>query len=122
EWHRHRTQSYNEMSARYIPLPNVNYVPTVDRLMLNSKTNKQAGTIKGAEELTEAEAKSANQELQEEYARQEAFYQRQLRRGVPKELARVHIGVGRYSRMRASANLLNWLKFLTLRMDMKAQY
>jgi thymidylate synthase (FAD) len=21
EWHRHRTQSYNEMSARYVPLP-----------------------------------------------------------------------------------------------------
>jgi hypothetical protein len=28
EWHRHRTQSYNEMSARYIPLPDENYVPT----------------------------------------------------------------------------------------------
>jgi len=25
EWHRHRTQSYNEMSARYAPLPDLNY-------------------------------------------------------------------------------------------------
>jgi hypothetical protein len=40
EWHRHRTQSYNEMSARYTPLPDLNYVPSVDRLLLNSKTNK----------------------------------------------------------------------------------
>ncbi len=30
EWHRHRTQSYNEMSARYAPLPNLAYVPTVE--------------------------------------------------------------------------------------------
>jgi thymidylate synthase (FAD) len=26
EWHRHRTQSYNEMSARYTPLPDINYM------------------------------------------------------------------------------------------------
>lgn len=35
EWHRHRTQSYNEMRARYVPLPDVNYIPTIERLMLN---------------------------------------------------------------------------------------
>ena len=29
EWHRHRTQSYSELSARYAPLPNVHYQPTV---------------------------------------------------------------------------------------------
>src|SRR5690349_15994092 len=28
EWHRHRTQSYNEMSARYIPIPDEHYMPT----------------------------------------------------------------------------------------------
>jgi thymidylate synthase (FAD) len=115
EWHRHRTQSFNEMSARYIPLPDVNHVPSVDRLMLNSKTNKQAGTVQGAEELTPGVAELDRRELEEEWARQEAFYQRRLKRGVPKELARTHIGTGRYSRMRASANLRNWLGFVTLR-------
>src|SRR4029079_8395260 len=35
EWHRHRTQSYNEMSARYTPLPDVNYIPSIERLMIN---------------------------------------------------------------------------------------
>jgi thymidylate synthase (FAD) len=115
EWHRHRTQSYNEMSARYVPLPDVNHVPTVDRLLLNSKSNKQAGTIAGAEELTPEVAELDRRELAEEWARQESFYQRRLKRGVPKELARTHIGTGRYSRMRASANLRNWLGFVTLR-------
>ena len=56
------------------------------------------------------------------YQDQEKLYQWALKSGVPKELARVHLPVGRYSRMRASANLRNWLGFLTLRMDSKAQY
>lgn len=57
EWHRHRTQSYAEMSSRYTPLPDVNYIPTVERLMHNSGgSNKQAGTVKGSQQLTEAAA------------------------------------------------------------------
>jgi thymidylate synthase (FAD) len=122
EWHRHRTASYNEMSARYTPLPDVNYVPTVERLMVNSKTNKQAGTIKGAEELTEANAVAFQRALVDLYASAQRTYEWALGSGVPKELARVHLPVGRYSRMRASANLRNWLAFLTLRMAPAAQY
>jgi thymidylate synthase (FAD) len=122
EWHRHRTQSYNEMSARYTPLPDVNYLPSVERLMLNSKTNKQAGTIKGAEELTEEGAEEFRKSLEYTYQHAEQVYQSALQKGVPKELARVHLPVGRYSRMRASANLRNWLAFLTLRMAPGAQY
>lgn len=45
-----------------------------------------------------------------------------MRSGVPKELARILLPVGRYSRMRASANLRNWLQFLTLRLDLAAQW
>lgn len=122
EWHRHRTQSYNELSARYVPLPDVNYAPSMERLMLNSKTNKQAGVITGAAELTEQQAGNVQKDLEKMYKAQEAMYQRFLKRGVPKELARIHLPVGRYSRMRASANLRNWLAFLTLRMDEKAQW
>jgi len=123
EWHRHRTQSYNEMSARYTPLPDLNYIPTVERLMIGaSKTNKQAGTVQGAAEMTVETAEAFRLELANEYRRQQDFYERSLLGGVPKELARVDLPVGRYSRMRASANLLNWLKFLTLRMDKGAQW
>lgn len=123
EWHRHRTQSYNEMSARYTPLPDLNYVPTVERLMIGaSKTNKQAGVVAGAESMTIEKAEAFRLELANEYRRQQDFYERSLAAGVPKELARVDLPVGRYSRMRASANMLNWLKFLTLRMDENAQW
>lgn len=122
EWHRHRTQSYNEMSARYAPLPDVNYAPSIERLMRNSKSNKQAGTVADAAELTESVAAQFCIDLRESYRAAESLYQRALANGVPKELARVHLPVGRYSRMRASANLRNWLAFITLRADSKAQW
>jgi thymidylate synthase (FAD) len=123
EWHRHRTQSYNEMSARYTPLPDVNYIPSIERLMMNAGgTNKQAGTVKDAEPLTLFAAERYRSMLQRQYESTEELYQAALLGGVPKELARIHLPVGRYSRMRASANLRNWLGFLTLRMDEGAQY
>lgn len=124
EWHRHRTQSYNEMSARYIPLPNLNYIPSVERLMMgvNPTTNKQSGTVKGAYQLIPVIAESYRLLLRDCYQQQEVLYQTALKDGVPKELARVHLPVGRYSRMRAAANLRNWLGFLVLRMDSAAQW
>ena len=110
------------MSGRYIALTDENYVPTVERLLINSKTNKQAGTIKGADELTPEAAEHFRHELWKMYYNQERLYQSALKSGVPKELARVHLPVGRYSRMRAGASLRNWLGFLTLRMDTAAQW
>lgn len=123
EWHRHRTQSFNEMSGRYTALPNVNYTPSAERLLIGSDgKNKQAGTIKDAVPLTHKTAVEFQNRLERMWSLQEELYQWALTHGVPKELARTHIGVGRYSRMRASANLRNWLGFLTLRMDQTAQW
>ena len=123
EWHRHRTQSYNEMSARYAPLPNESYMPTVERLMLNPKDgNKQAGAVKGSLVLTEENAKQFQESLQHTYDRFEYGYKAALDCGVPKELARCGMPVGRYSQMRASTCLRNWLSFLTLRMSPQAQW
>lgn len=123
EWHRHRTQSYNEMSSRYIALPDENYVPTPDRVMdgANTKTaNKQAqGSGKSMDRF---EANEWIQKLLDFYEEAQYVYEEGLRRGVPKELARLVIPVARYSRMRASANLRNWLGFLTLRQAPDAQW
>jgi thymidylate synthase (FAD) len=121
EWHRHRTQSYAEMSARYTPLPDVNYLPTIERLMMRDAKNKQAQSAKG-QILIEALAEEFRLALAAEYAAQQGLYELALELGVPKELARLMLPVGRYSRMRAHANLRNWLGFLTLRMDPAAQW
>jgi thymidylate synthase (FAD) len=123
EWHRHRTQSYNEMSARYAPLPDLNYIPTVERLMRGGgHLTKQAGSVDGADALTETRAETFQEVLANHYEDLENTYQLALREGVPKELARLVLPVGRYSRMRASANLRNWLGFLTLRLAPQAQW
>jgi len=122
EWQRHRTQSYNEMSARYAPLPLLSYVPTLERTMRVDLKNRQAGASIGSMELTHEAAISWIEDLQGLYVRAEEVYQKGLSIGIPKELARVVVPVGRYSRMRASANLRNWLAFMTLRMAPNAQW
>lgn len=123
EWQRHRTQSYNEMSARYAPVPNEHYIPSVKRLRQTSDDgNKQAGKLKDSEDLTIASAEGAVQALREFCQRSDDHYQAALNAGVPKELARCFMLVNRYSQMRASANLRNWLAFLTLRMAPDAQW
>lgn len=122
EWHRHRTQSYNEMSARYTPLPDLNYMPTADRCIEVSGTNKQAGAASGAEAVTHESALEWLEELSDAYDHCERVYQSGLKRGIPKEIARLPVPVARYSRMRASTCLRNWLAFLTLRQASNAQH
>lgn len=122
EWHRHRVFAVNEASARYAPLPAFDYEPTIDRLMANADgTNKQAGRVDWASQLTREEAVRFSRSLHKLYAMAQNLYDDALEAGVPKELARLVIPVGRYSRMRVSANLRNWMGFLRLRLDPAAQ-
>lgn len=122
EWQRHRTQSFNEMSARYTPLPDVNYVPTLERVMAQTGASKQSAAADGVPRLSEVWARSFLDQLVAVYAHTQDEYKEALANGVPKELARLVLPVGRYSRMRASANLRNWLSFLALRLDEAAQW
>lgn len=123
EWHRHRTQSYNEMSARYAPLPNLVYHPTIERaLMVNDAgRNKQAGGIDKTLLTEEAAIEGlAAMQSHAEYSR--LTYDRLLTAGFAKEIARGVLPVFQYSQMRASTNLRNWLAFMTLRCDPLAQW
>jgi thymidylate synthase (FAD) len=122
EWHRHRTQGYNELSARYTPLPDVAYTPSVERCFgtpdPTGRPNKQAQghrTLPG--ELTHEEVGEWLAMLEASYRLAERAYQTGLALGIPKEVARCPVPVARYSRMRATANLRNWLGFLSLRSD-----
>jgi len=129
EWHRHRTQSYNEMSARYVPLPDESYLPSAARLTegataAQATSNRQANSeAQFDDEYFDGEwALNVQCKIDSVYTHQQEAYEALLAEGVPKELARVVLSVGRYSKMRAQANLRNWLGFLTLRQDVKAQY
>ena len=121
EWHRHRTQSYNEMSARYAPLPDEYYLPDFDLIKRRSHEaattrNKQLqGLVSVKAPPPDEQIVAWHDALMRKYEFDEEFYQLGLKIGIPKELARWGMPVGHYSRMRASANLRNWLAFLTLR-------
>ncbi len=131
EWHRHRTQSYSEMSARYVQMPNLHYVPSVERIIESAKknSNKQAsggGVLQVPSDLNDMCEIDAAEEIRrlirEEQQRIYTRYKKFLSFGVSKEIARLNTPVSRYSRMRATGNLRNWLAFLTLRMDPHAQF
>jgi thymidylate synthase (FAD) len=124
EWHRHRTQSYNERSARYEALPDMAFLPNAADSVARSEAaskNKQAGRVADAEVLTLGIADKLLDEERRLLELVEDLYQRKLKAGFPKELARTHLTVSRYSTMRATANLRNWLAFLTLRNAPSAQ-
>ena len=122
EWHRHRTQSYNELSARYTQMPNLHYVPSVERIMAGGQDakNRQGSAPL---EITSEMAEQVRLRLAETQQRLYDEYDALLKVvGLSKELARINTPVSRYSRMRASGNLRNWLGFLTLRMAPAAQW
>lgn len=121
--------SYNEMSGRYIEIPNEHYVPSIERLMdgaksgILTKNKQQAGTnTMRLEDITEAWARKMQHSIIKTQRIAQNNYSGLLECGVPKELARINMPVSRYSRMRATANLRNWIAFLTLREDPSAQW
>lgn len=123
EWHRHRTQGYSELSARYVAMPDENYLPDIDDLIIRSEkaANTKNRQASGAGAITQTDAWNDLIDLEAYYAEGQRLYDQFLEHGWPKELARLPVTVGRYSKMRATANLRNWLGFLTLRKDVNAQ-
>lgn len=111
EWHRHRTQSYNEMSGRYTVLQPKFYIPSIDRPL------KQVG--KPGAYLFEAgsidEWHSVKNALEASYQQSWNAYQGMLNMGIAKEVARDCLPLGVYTDFYATANLRNWLGFLSLR-------
>lgn len=117
EWERHRTQSYNEFSARYAQMPDLHYVPEKRRIQTQHTTNKQASGGSVDEEV----AQSFIDECTVDQERLYVQYEEWLDLGIAKELARINTPSSRYTKFRAKANLLNWFRFLNLRMRPNAQ-
>lgn len=120
EWHRHRTQSYSEMSSRYIELPNECYAPSIERLT-NSKrsaTHKQGSDVGISPEIAQASQAA----IITNYASARARYESMLSMGIAPEIARLVLPVNQYTIMRAGCDLRNWFAFLKLRMAPNAQW
>lgn len=116
QWHRHRTWSFNEVSARYTELPNEYYIPAMDQMLGQSTSNKQgrAEPIKRVEEAIDVIKLSCERSYE--------AYKALLADGLTRELARSVLPVATYSHMFATVNLLNLFRFLALRWDDHSQY
>lgn len=117
QWHRHRTFSYNEVSARYTALPAEFYVPELDQITTQHIDNKQMRTD---QKNIHREAIQSIMVDQNENAFK--AYRHLIDDGCPRELARSVLPVATYSKMFATANLHNLFHFLRLRLHPHAQY
>ncbi len=115
QWHRHRTWSYNELSARYRELPEEFYVPAPNVIGEQSKINKQCRDFNGSNS-------DASNVIKDTCAASFRKYHKLIESGVPRELARSVLPVATYSHMFAKTNLRNLFHFLALRCDSHAQY
>lgn len=122
QWHRHRTQSYNELSARYRELPETFYLPEAEAIGIQSKSNKQGRTIEVEDESHLDRRREEVEWLRIQNEQAFALYHRLLENNWPKELARTCLPLGTYSHMFTTGNLLNFFRFLALRLDPHAQY
>ncbi len=117
QWHRHRTWSYNEVSARYTELPEEFYIPDAEQITTQSEDNKQMRT-------TEQHPGAEGWRVVYEQRMKECFflYRAALADGVPRELARSILPLATYSRFFGTVNLHNLFHFLRLRLHPHAQY
>ncbi len=117
QWHRHRTWSFNEVSARYAELPEEFYVPAVEQITTQSTSNKQMRTTE-----QHPEAAAWSEIIRIRCADSFRQYRSMLADGVPRELARAILPLGTYSHMFATVDLHNLFHFLQLRLHEHAQY
>lgn len=113
QWMRHRMNSYNEISYRYVKAPLEFYIPLYWRFQ--DATNRQCST--GAFE---------NQALTDVYKKSlelaAATYAQLLEQGVSREQARAVLPVCTYSEFIFTCNLHSLMHFMKLRMDPGAQH
>lgn len=117
QWHRHRTWSFNEISARYAELPEEFYVPELGQITTQSATNKQMRT-----DMQHPQAQEHADAIFKANSASFAIYKSMIADGVPRELARSVLPVGTYSHMFATVDLHNLFHFLKLRLHSHAQY
>jgi thymidylate synthase (FAD) len=117
QWHRHRTWSINEISARYAELPEEFYVPELAQITTQSATNKQMRT-----DVQHPDAEKYANLIRTQNAASFATYKTMITDGVPRELARSVLPVGTYSHMFGTVNLHNLFRFIQLRLHSHSQY
>lgn len=118
QWQRHRMWSYSELSGRYKEMPNEFYIPREAHIGQQSTSNKQMRDMVEPD-LPQMQAVQALREFMPTAWEQ---YQKLLKIGTPREIARSVLPSAIYTQMFCTVNLLNLLKFIQLRDHSHAQY
>lgn len=115
QWMRHRTWSFNEISARYTQVESDYYTPTAFRKQSASNKQMSDGIIAGdnASTLLEAYENSIQASI--------AAYDTLITQGVSREMARAVLPQAMFTRFYATVNLHNLMHFIRLRAHEHAQ-
>ena len=116
QWQRHRTMSYNEWSGRYSEVGEEFYLPK--KFKHQNEMNKQGS----GEELDDRECKEMFNMCKISMIEAKKLYKYLIEKDVAKEQARAVLPQNMITKFYATANLLNWMRFLGLRLDVHAQY
>lgn len=112
EFHRHRIGwSYNESSGRYRELEPVFYVPAADRKLVQEGKAGHYTFVDGTTGQYDTVVHETKRACTEAYH----AYQRMLRAGIAREVARGVLPVATYSSMYATCNARSLMAFLSLR-------
>lgn len=109
----------NEMSGRYVELPDHYYLPEYRRILAQSKTNRQ-GSEEGS--FDEHEQKQAHAIFAAANSDARAKYEQLLAKGIAKETARNVLPLTQYTLLVWKIDLKNLQHFLSLRLDAHAQW
>ena len=119
QWIRHRTASVNEYSLRYSEAQNEFYIPQLESIRKQSKTNKQGRSEESVspelQEKIHTMLKQHTEQLWHDYQELEHL-------DIARELARINLPVSLYTEWYWKIDLHNLLHFLKLRLDPTAQY
>lgn len=115
QFHRHRTQSVNEVSGRYVTLPADWYIPEI---VGGKAVDKKQGQEDNLDQETQAWFK---RKLTDSCSRDYEIYLEALGRGVAPEHARMLLHTCHYTHYMFSMNLRNLMHFLALRNHGHAQ-
>lgn len=116
---RHRTFSYNELSARYTEMPNLYYTPSLERIKNGRQSSKNKQGSGG--EFSDFEARYIQGAIELANKSNRAQYEELTRLGLANELARLVVPMSQYTRWRMSGNLWNWTQFLGKRLPDNVQ-
>ena len=130
QWIRHRTASVNEYSARYSILDREFYIPSIEVIAEQSKSNRQGR----GDQIPSDQAAQVQALLYDDANQVYDHYEELLNEGsigkscgeggpgLARELARINLSLNYYTQWYWKIDLHNLLNFLSLRADSHAQY